>query len=302
MTLPTCTLSMLIARTDIPYMMHTIPHLVRACRFPFTQRILYLDSSPLRKIFQNRPGVGTLAELRDCCDRLIKDNVIDKVIDIDFSDKYRKEICKKYFGKPLKHTYDYRGSVIWGYIFAIERAETDYLLYFDCDMLLYQNPKHNWINQGIQLLQNYQDIMCVLPLSGPPHKDGVLFQKYPYEQDERGFYKFRRFTTRKFLIDRKRFEKFLPIRPLYQSWRDGLKKTLKGESTLKMLEGMIANRLLETSYIRADLSSPDAWTVHPLKHDQAFVDSLPQLIEKIESGWYPAEQAGHYDLKQEFWF
>ncbi len=42
-----CSLWMLAARTDIPYMMHTIPHLVRMSNFPFTEVVLAIDTAPL---------------------------------------------------------------------------------------------------------------------------------------------------------------------------------------------------------------------------------------------------------------
>jgi hypothetical protein len=67
-------------------------------------------------------------------------------------------------------------------------------------------------------------------------------------------------------------------------------------------EIMVSNRLRETPYFRIDLDTCSAWAVHSsYTHDQVFVKNLPRIIEKIESGWYPPEQAGHYDLLFESW-
>lgn len=296
-----CTLSMLVARTDVSYMMRTIPHLVKACNFDFSERVLYIDASPLGKAYRDRPGIGTLEELRDKVSQLIKDNVIDLAVDVNFSEDYKKKAYKKYFGKSIKYTHNFRGAPILGYIFAIEEAKTNYLLHFDCDMLLYQEPNYSWIKQGIQLMHNNQDVVCALPLPGPPNEDGILYQKHPYEYDPQGFYKLKSFTTRKFLINRSTFEKLLPLKPLYLPLKGRTIRALKNQSSLKFFESMISNRLRETSYIRADFASSQAWTVHPLKHDDKFVQALPYLIDKIGSGWYPPEQGGHYDLILEAW-
>nr|WP_199313858.1 hypothetical protein [Leptolyngbya sp. FACHB-671] len=55
------------------------------------------------------------------------------------------------------------------------------------------------------------------------------------------------------------------------------------------------------SYIRAVLGSPKAWTLHPIDRQPKFIKALPDIIQKIESGWYPSEQGGHYDLILKSW-
>ena len=81
-------------------------------------------------------------------------------------------------------------------------------------MLLYQEASYNWVGEGINLLQKYPEIMYVTPLAGPPTKDGSLRQKHHYQRDPRGFYKFKVFTNRVYLMNLERYESLLPIKVL----------------------------------------------------------------------------------------
>ena len=64
---------------------------------------------------------------------------------------------------------------------------------------------------------------------------------------------------------------------------------------------MIGYRLQETGFVRADLASTRAWTLHPDERGEPFEAALPDLIARIEKGDYPAEQGGYYDLQFDLW-
>jgi hypothetical protein len=309
-SVPTCSLSILVARTDIPFMMHTIPHLVKMCNYPFVEKLLVVDAGELSGDYPKRPGIGTLEQLRECCDRLLKDGVMDRAVDIDFSPQYRDRMYRKHFQGQVQETHNYRGAPVLGYIACIEEAKGDYVLYFDCDMLLHQQPGFNWIAEGIQLMEKHPEIVDVLPLASPP-SEGKEQAYQACELHADGFYSLKRFTSRKFLVNRQRFEQFLPLTvrwlPSRQKpkWLPGAIATkisaVTGKGGLERWENMMSNRLQATNYVRADLANPKAWTLHPHKHGADFVAALPKLIEKVEAGWYPPEQAGIYDLNLEPW-
>jgi len=288
-----CSLWFLVARTDVPFMMQTIPHIIKMCNYPFAQKVVAVDTSTLSGDYISRPCIGTFTELRQCCDKLLNSGVVDRIVNVDFSGDYQEIVYKKHFGKSIGQTHNYRGAPVLGYIFLLEQAESDYLVHFNTDMLIYQHSKYNWIEEGIKAMCQYHEIACVTPLSGPPAKDGLLHQKVPYERDPCGFYRFKQFTSRKFLVDIKRFEKLLPLKILC---KEGAGKKLD------KWEIMISNRLKETTFFRVDLDTPSAWALHSsYTHDHTFVQNLPRIIEKIESGWYPPMQTGHYNLHLRSW-
>ena len=306
--LPECELSILVARPDVNFMAQTVSHLVTALRFPFSRRELVIDTAPLSGKYRNRPEIPSLAALHGQCNDLVRDGIVDEATDIDYSAAFRRRGYRKYLGGDVDATHDASGAPILGVIFYLERAKSQYLVHFDSDMLLYQSPSFNWVEEGIKLLQNYDDIISVLPLSGPPTKDGNLHQAgFPYERDGRGFFRFKSFSHRCFLIDRQRFEKLLPL----QLARHGLVNLLPPRVLLPLRvsmgsglcdwEAMVSWKLEKTSYVRADLDNPRAWILHPPDHGPEFIAHLPQILKRVESGSFPVEQAGHYDLRLADW-
>jgi hypothetical protein len=293
-------------------MMHTIPHQVRMCNFPFVQRTLIVDTAPLSGDKVGRPGIGTMEQLRDYCAQLLSDGVVDRVIDIDYDETYRKRVYRKHLGSALiTPTHNYKGYPILGTIFSLEEVPGDYVLHFDSDMLLYQQPDYSWINTAIELFRKRSDIIAIRPLAGPPHEKGPRQEdKFVYDPD--GFYRFKTFGSRAYLLDRQRFNQFLPLPVLWRTYKtealnrlpEGIKTIMNAftqKGKLDSWEIMFTNRLKATSYVRANLEAPQAWTIHPCDRGPAFIQALPQIIEKIESGWYPAEQAGYYDLNLPAW-
>jgi hypothetical protein len=302
----------MVARTDLPFLKYTIPHLVRACNFPFLNKVLFLDTAPLSGEKVLRPGIGTLAELRACCQTFIEDKLIDRVVDIDYSLAYQETVYQKHFGCKVRQTHNYKGYPILGSICSLENIEGDYLLHFDSDILLHQDPDYNWIELGIQKLRDCPEILAIRPLGGPPFPGIRQDQTIPQGWDDRGFYTFDFFSSRTYLLDRQRFNQFLPIPVLWRAstspWVNLIPSAIRtklnywlNKGALDSWELMVSKKLEQTHLIRATMAAPQAWTLHPKDRSPAFIAALPQIIEKIEQGWYPPQQAGYYDLKSQYW-
>jgi hypothetical protein len=297
-----CTLSIMASRPDVPYMMQTVPHIVRACHHSCVERVLIVDTAPLHKRYRANPNMASLDQLRACCRQLIDQKVIDQAIDIDYSPASRKRLCMKHYGRRLRNTHDFRGCPVLGLPFAMERSVGRYLLHFDADVLIHQDPGFDWVARALELMGRHADMMFVAPLAGPPHPSGELKQGTTrYERDPDGFFRFKMFTQRKFLVDRERLKALLPMTPKYTSWRRRWLGLLTGSSALWTWEYMMDQMLKASNYIRADLSCPQAWTLHTPDHGPAFVAKLPAVIERIEAGSFPPDQAGDYDLRVEKW-
>lgn len=312
MMAPTCSLSIMVARTDLPFLPHTLPHIVRACNFSFLQRVLFVDTAPLSGEKLDRPGIGTLEQLRACCQTFLDRGLVDQVVDIDYTSHHKAEIYYKHFARPLRPTHNYKGYPIFGSLFSIEHIAGDYLLHFDSDILLHQDPGYNWIEEGIKLLQTCPDVMAVRPLGGPPFEGIRQDQRVPDGLDPRGFQSFQFFSSRTYLIDRRRFDSLLPLPILWRSFRTPWMNSLplevqtllayaSGKGQLDSWELMVSRKLEQTRTVRATLTNPQAWTLHPKARDPAFIAALPDIITKIEAGCYPREQAGYYDLKPQYW-
>ena len=301
---PSCDLSILVSRIDTRFMLQTVAHIVRACGYPFTRRVLVVDTAPLGRRYARRPNIGTPEDLQRCCAELVASGVVDAIAPIDYSPEFRRRMYRKHFAGPMRQTHSSGGYPILGSIFAIEESQSAYLVHFDSDMLLYQAPGFNWISEGIRLMRENPDLLAVLPRSGPPAEDDRLRQQEetgePYDRDPRGLFAFRTFTSRVFLIDRRRFERVLPIRsrlPLIPL----LRNYLTSHNTMPEWEVMVGYRLREVGMIRADLATRQAWTIHPDDRGERFEKALPRIIARVEAGDFPPEQGGRYDLVLDRW-
>lgn len=308
----TCSLSIMVARTDLPFLRHTLPHLIRSCRFNFLEKVLFIDTAPLSGEKVLRPGIGTLEDLRQCCQEFLKQQLVDRVAEIVYDPAIKTTIYRKHFARPVHPTHNYKGYPIFGTLFSLEATAGDYLLHFDSDMMFHQDPGYNWIEAGIQLLQSCPEVVAVRPLGGPPFEGIRQHQTQPDHLDPRGFYAFKFFSSRVYLIDRRRFEQLLPLPVVWRSFNNPLLDLLPSElktllaygarrGCLDSWELMVSRRLDQGPWLRANLASPQAWTLHPKARDAAFIQALPQIIQRIEAGDYPPEQAGYYDLKPEYW-
>jgi hypothetical protein len=315
----------LVARTDVPYMLETIPHQIRACNYPFVEKVLAMDTAPLTGDKRYRYDTGTQEQLEAACQTLIDRGVMDRIVKIDYDRHLIKTIYTKYFGqeqalKMLDHTHNWKGSTVYASLYCIETAQSDYYLHFDADMLLYQQAGYDWISEAIALNESIPEIATLRPRCGPPHPENKAFHPNDFTVDPRGFQAHKFFSMRTYLVNRDRFAELSPIpltwkhqpllsrhlatplQPLFAKVERKIRGTtapIKG--AIASFEPMTSERLKATKYIRADLISTQAWTIHPPKHSAEFIQTLPRLIKAIEQGKYPSAQAGHYDLILEEW-
>jgi len=293
-----CTLSITSARPDAPYLAEIVRHLVKACNYPFVERVLVMDTAPLSPRYQADPDIVTQDKFFDIGRQLINEGVIDRIAHPDYSSAARKATYTKHFGSDHWATHDFRGTQVLGTMQQIDEGKGDYFLHFDSDILLYQSPGHSWIAAGIALLRDLPEVMVALPRPGPPPSDGTLHQAFAtHIHDPRGFFAFKLITSRRFLIDRRKFDQILPMKPIFVSRKRKLLSHLTRRSALHNWEQSTTSAIEKTAFIRADLDSPDAWTLHAADHGPKFRRAVSAIIALVERGWFPPEQAGKYDLE-----
>ncbi len=207
------------------------------------------------------------------------------------------------FNYPHKETHCFRGYPIYGSFKQFFDNDADYILHLDCDMIIHETPGFSWIKEGIRVMEENEDILCVLPKGGPSTKDKSLHQgTNDYQVDEnRGLYLFKNFTSRHYLIHKKRFLRLLPLKPLWLSWRDPIKSRLFGSGKMLCWEAMVQHALEKSHMWRADLMSDQAWSLHPGDRSEKFYQLLPRIIESVRLNEFPEKQRGHFDLKLNDW-
>ena len=259
---------------------------------------LVLDSKEPNGILSKTVKQSEFQFLHD----LLKDLAQKNGFKLSLAEYQKQQIRSKnrlQFNYPHRETHCFRGYPIYGSFEQFLDTDSEYILHLDCDMIFYESPDFSWIQEGTRIMEENEDILCVLPRGGPPTQDGSLHQgTTEYKVDnKRGLYLFKNFTSRHYLIHRERFLSLLPLEPLWLSWRDPIKSRLFGNGKMLCWETMVEQALDKSKMWRADLMTEQAWSLHPGDRSQEFYQLLPQIIESVNQNQYPENQRGHFDLR-----
>tara|TARA_B100000925_G_C22001108_1_gene471317 strand:- start:1367 stop:2344 length:978 start_codon:yes stop_codon:yes gene_type:complete len=291
-----------VARSDFSYLATTLPPLLEmATKANCTTTILVDGTNPDGVLGQSLPQTA-LSKLISCLEKIQQEHSFEIEVIVPKPDEIR-EFSRLHLGKPHMETHCFRGYPIHSSISQFLKAETDYVLHFDCDMLFHEQENFSWIQSGIELMETNQDILCVLPRGGPPNDDNSINQgTTEYELDEkRALYLFKNFTSRHYLAHRNRFLDLLPFKPLWLSWREPIKSKLFGKGKMLCWENMVEEALTRSKYWRADFMSKKAWSLHPGDRCEGFHNMIGEISKHVQKGNYPEAQRGHFDLRLNDW-
>jgi len=290
------------ARSDALFIENTLPYLIKLLEKVDGKTTLMLDTRDPSGVLASTLEQSSLLEITTKIEKLqCKLNFEFLTSSYDSKSIRSKNILQ--FNYPYKETHCFRGYPIYGSFKQFIDTDAKYILHLDCDMIFYEHPDFSWVQEGIRIMEENEDILCVLPRGGPPTKDGSLHQgTTPYEVDEkRSLYLFKNFTSRHYLIHRERFLSLLPLKPLWLSWREPIKSRLFGNGKMLCWEAMVEHALEKSDLWRADLTAEKAWSLHPGDRSEEFYQLLPKIIDSVNKNEFPEEQRGHFDLRLSDW-
>jgi hypothetical protein len=276
-----CAMCVLACPADAKNLRQITSHLKRMANFQFKETFLVLDT------MERNNSEALLATARS----MQEADEIDRYVELE--PHVNIELAKKHFSETPKCLRDDRGIPLFGWIAGLENATTDYLFHSDSDILIHSEPNFSWVEKAIALMDADHSILFVAPLPGPPNPAGLLGQKVPPIIDETGNYRFKTFSSRRYVVNRKRFEKLLPLPPLHT--------TLGDPSSLRPWEKHVDLAMKSSPYFRLHLKDTRAWGLHSPDHGSRWRENLPSIIAAVEDGRFPHSQAGYYDLRLEDW-
>ena len=290
------------ARSDTLFIENILPHLIKLLEKADCKISLMLDTRDPSGVLASTLKQSTLVEITTKIESL-QCKLNFQFLTTSYDSKSIQSKNRLQFNFPFKETHCFRGYPIYGSFKQFIDTDAKYILHLDCDMIFYEAPAFSWVQEGIRIMEENEDILCILPRGGPPTKDGSLHQgTTPYEVDEkRGLYLFKNFTSRHYLIHRERFLSLLPLKPLWLSWREPIKSRLFGNGKMLCWESMVEQALAKSGMWRADLMTQKAWSLHPGDRSGEFYKLLPQIIDSVNRNEFPEEQRGHFDLRLSDW-
>ena len=290
------------ARSDALFIGNTLPSLINLLEKADSKITLILDTRDPSGVLGSTLSQSNLIEITSKIEN-IQSKLNLEFLTTSYDSKSIRSKNRLQFNFPFKETHCFRGYPIYGSFRQFLDTEAKYILHLDCDMIFYEDPTFSWIKEGVRVMEENEDILCVLPRGGPPTKDGSLHQgTTTFEIDEkRGLYLFKSFTSRHYLIHRERFLSLLPLQPLWLSWREPIKSRLFGNGKMLCWEAMVEHALQKSDMWRADLMTDKAWSLHPGDRSEEFYQLLPQVIDSVNRNEFPEEQRGHFDLRLSDW-
>ena len=263
---------------------------------------LVLDTKKPSGVLSNTANQSAFQLLQNLLEGLAEKHGFSLIL-AEYQKQQIRSQNKLFLGHSYSETHCFRGYPIYGSFKQFIDTEAKYILHLDCDMIFYESPGFSWIQEGIKIMEENEDILCVLPRGGPPTKDRSLHQgTTSYKIDEkRGLYLFKNFTSRHYLIHRERFLSLLPLKPLWLSWREPIKSRLFGKGKMLCWETMVEQALEKSDLWRADLMTDQAWSLHPGDRSEEFYQLLPQIIDSVNRNEFPDEQRGYFDLRLSDW-
>ena len=290
------------ARSDTLFIENILPHLIKLLEKADCKISLMLDTRDPSGVLASTLKQSSLLEITTKIENFQR-NLSFEFQKTTYDSRSIRSKNRLQFNFPFKETHCFRGYPIYGSFKQFIDTDAKYILHLDCDMIFYEAPGFSWIQEGIKIMEENEDILCVLPRGGPPTKDGSLHQgTTTYKVDEkRDLYLFKNFTSRHYLIHRERFLSLLPLKPLWLSWREPIKSRLFGNGKMLCWEAIVEHALEKSDMWRADLMTDQAWSLHPGDRSAEFYQLLPEIIDSVNRNEFPDEQRGHFDLRLSDW-
>jgi glycosyltransferase involved in cell wall biosynthesis len=274
---------------DAPYLETMARHMIAQARYPFSERVIVVDRTlNFSGKYRNRPRLGMEA-LDAILERLLAEDLIDAVRDVDPSPARVRQVMERYFGAGAGRTSTHAatGGPIYATLFGLESMGSDYMLQMDADVF-FHSGEASWVGQAAALLHRDSNLWLMMTHPGPPagpqgqSLKGRNARSAVWDADRR-LWRFCHATTRYFLCDRRRLHGRL--RPLAQM------------GGVAPLEQMISAAMARHGAVRGALGDLESWHLHAWHHGDPFPQWAETLARLIEEGRFPDLQRGEYDLR-----
>lgn len=294
---------------DINYAALTIPAIVKQhsdipnrllvvdCCRPQSTKLIDADKKFPKNVFAEK-----VVMIKAIAKNLLDQKVVTEVCFLEEESDLFEELSKKYLNKVYKTTHGAGGTANMSYWAGIDIPKSKYVLHYDCDIIIYQSNGYKWVDEALQYFNNDKNIVMAVPRLCPPLKNRNL----PSAREGRPFFTEKNywvndwFSTRHFLLDKDRLEKYLPL--------------VRGKVLIELLlrkygrrafpidpEILLFKSIGSRGGKRMILKNEKCWITHPLNKPPQYLSILNELISSVSNGSYPIEQEGEENINMEAW-
>jgi hypothetical protein len=223
-----------------------------------------------------------------------------RTVGLDYSSDQMAEVARFFFDLDEMPPKDFRGGPFYAYFFGLHAAQHPHVLHLDADML-FGGQSASWMAEALRVLQQNPNVLSVSPHPGPPRRDAESSSpgRVTLSPEQKPFRITPRFTTRVFLMDRRRLVREGPLPLERPSVLGVLKARLLQNSPGAVPEDLIQKHMREHDLRRVQMTGtpPGMWSLHPRYRNEEFYRTLPTLIDRVDRGNIPDAQRGSYDIQ-----
>ncbi len=294
---------------DVNYAALTIPAIV-ANHLDLKKRLLIVDCCRPQKTklvdpdkkFPQHIFDEKVKKIVKISEDLLKDNVVTDVYYLFQNDPLFKKLAKKYLNNLYDCTHAAGGTANMSYWAGIELTTTKYVLHYDGDIILYQKKGYSWVEEAKNLMEMEDTAIMAVPRLSPPIPNLDL----PSYHEGRKFISQEKywlndwFSTRHFLLNKDKLDKFLPL----------VRGKVKVELLLRKYgkrafpidpEVLLFKSLSPRGAKRLMLKNENAWITHPTDKPERYITILKDIISKVNSNKVPKGQIGYENIDLEAW-
>ncbi len=229
---PDITLQINVCAGDLAYLDLTVPALVATHRADVREVLIVADacrpqSTPVLHAPSRFPAADfatKIARLREICARWLNSGLVDRVDWLEPWSPRTPELNRRYLGRATPWTHDHLGHALTAYFAGWDSPRTRYVLHFDADVLLYQQPGYSWLRSAVVAMEAAPLVLASSPRLSPPKSgpDSPLVDQniagngwqpmWPLVPSVAGWTS-PWITTRCHLLDRERLARYLPLAP-----------------------------------------------------------------------------------------
>lgn len=307
------TLQINLSPGDPSYARETVPPLIEAHKDSVDEVLLVVDCCrpqgtrivDRERTFPKPEFEKDLGEIRSIASSFEEKGLADDVVFLEPEDDIIGHISGKYLRGIINETHDFGGTALMSYLAGLEIPDTQYVLHYDGDMLLHQADEYDWCVVAQEFMEESKAVAATPRVSPPFATERQMGDApsvhpgRPFEPIEGGW-KNDWFSTRCFLMDKEKLAEYLPLvqgRLLLETVVGKLVRHAYPRSP----EMMFFKRIGKSGGWRLNLSSEQAWLLHPNNKGELFLELLPRIQSAISEGVVPEEQRGYANVDLEVW-
>jgi hypothetical protein len=305
------TLQINISPGDINYAQLTVPELVKKHE-NIAQRLLVVDCCRPQKTKILHPDIKfpidifnqKVEKIISIAEDFKKQGLFTQVRYLKPHDDLFNLLAKKYLRNLYNCTHSAGGTANMSYWAAIELPQTRYVLHYDGDLIMYQKDGYSWVEKALEMLKFNESAFSIVPRLCPPLEDKNFDLPSLHEgrtnKSHQHYWTNDFFSTRHFMLDKRRFESYFPL-VQGKVWIELLLRKYGGRAFPIDPEMLIFKSTSPRGGKRMVMKSENAWFIHPTDKPHDYIQLLPQIIKCVNENKCPKAQLGHENINLNAW-